>query len=171
MTELPAKRRRPTGVRRSASWVLLGALALSACGDEGGTSEGDGADSGDAPVTDESSPPSVTPGGQTSLTVVVTADPASPASTWTIGCDPQSGDHPSAADACALLAELESSADDPFAPVPADQACTLIYGGPEVATIVGDLAGRSIDATFSRTNGCEIARWDALVPLLPEAGI
>ncbi len=147
-------------MRRLVLWLLLGATLVAACGEQASTSQ------------DESSPPPLTtPGDRTDLTVVVTTDPTSPGSTWTIGCDPPSGDHPAAADACVVLTELEASTDDPFAAVPADQACTLIYGGPEVATVAGDWAGRSIDATFSRANGCEIARWDALVPLLPEAGI
>jgi len=40
----------------------------------------------------------------------------------------------------------------------------MIYGGPQTATIVGVLDGTRIDAAFSRQNGCEIARWDALGP-------
>jgi hypothetical protein len=41
-------------------------------------------------------------------------------------------------------------------------ACTQIYGGDQLATITG--AG--VQASFSRANGCEIARWDALRPVL-----
>jgi hypothetical protein len=45
-------------------------------------------------------------------------------------------------------------------------ACTQIYGGDQVARIRGD----NLQATFNRTNGCEIARWDALAPVLDLGG-
>lgn len=44
------------------------------------------------------------------------------------------------------------------------------YGGPATARITGTWAGRPVDATYDRTNGCAIARWDRMVPLLPEPG-
>jgi hypothetical protein len=47
-------------------------------------------------------------------------------------------------------------------------ACTEIYGGPDVATITGSVDGEPVDATVTRSNGCEIARWDALEPVLGE---
>jgi hypothetical protein len=43
------------------------------------------------------------------------------------------------------------------------------YGGAATARVTGTWAGRPVDAAYSRKNGCEIARWDRLVPLLPEA--
>lgn len=55
---------------------------------------------------------------------------------------------------------------DAFAPTPDDVACTEIYGGPATAHVTGTLDGEPIDATFSRENGCEIARWDRLERLL-----
>jgi hypothetical protein len=45
-------------------------------------------------------------------------------------------------------------------PVPADVACTQIFGGPATARVRGDLRGESVDARFDRTDGCEIERWD-----------
>lgn len=56
-----------------------------------------------------------------------------------------------------------------FEATPGDVACTQQYGGPETATIKGTLDGKPVDASFSRTNGCEIARWEAAKALL-EAG-
>lgn len=53
-----------------------------------------------------------------------------------------------------------------FEPVSGDVACTGLYGGPATATVRGTLDGERIDAEFSRTDGCEIARWDAVEPLL-----
>ena len=52
-----------------------------------------------------------------------------------------------------------------FAVPPPNQACTEQYGGPEVATVTGTFDGKPVDTTFSRTNGCEIARYDAAAPL------
>ena len=49
-----------------------------------------------------------------------------------------------------------------------DVACTQIYGGPEEATIKGTIRGEAVDATFTRTDGCEIARWDNVKDLLAE---
>jgi hypothetical protein len=44
------------------------------------------------------------------------------------------------------------------------------YGGPATARVTGRWAGRAVDATYDRSNGCEIARWDRFVPLLPAMG-
>jgi hypothetical protein len=57
-----------------------------------------------------------------------------------------------------------------FAPVAGDTACTQQYGGPETATVKGTLHGETIDAKFSRVNGCEISRWQEAAPLLEAAG-
>ncbi len=57
----------------------------------------------------------------------------------------------------------------PTSPEPkGDVACTQISGGPETATIKGTLRGEPIDASFSRSDGCEIARWDKLKPLFDQ---
>jgi hypothetical protein len=42
------------------------------------------------------------------------------------------------------------------------------YGGPATAHVTGRWAGRPVDAVYDRSNGCEIERWDRLVPLLPD---
>lgn len=52
-----------------------------------------------------------------------------------------------------------------FAPTDPGQACTEIYGGPGKATITGMLDGGTVSATFTRSNGCAIARWERLVQL------
>jgi hypothetical protein len=57
-----------------------------------------------------------------------------------------------------------------FEPTPADTACTQQYGGPEKATVRGTLRGEEVDASFSRENGCEIARWEDAQALLELAG-
>jgi hypothetical protein len=45
-----------------------------------------------------------------------------------------------------------------------------VYGGPATARVTGMWQGRGVDASFERTDGCEIARWNALVPALPDLG-
>ena len=66
--------------------------------------------------------------------------------------------------ACRRLSRLPISA---FAPVSRNVAFTEVYGGPQVATVVGRIAGKSFNATFSRTDGCQIARWDRVRFLFP----
>jgi hypothetical protein len=100
----------------------------------------------------------------TQLTINVKASPESAAKTWTLTCDPAGGSHPEAAKACAALAKAKA----PFTPVAKDQQCTMIYGGPEEATVTGTWKDQKVDAKFSRKNGCELSRWTALNPVLGE---
>lgn len=53
-----------------------------------------------------------------------------------------------------------------FEPVPADQACTMIYGGPERIQVAGSVEGQSIEAEFTRENGCEIDRYETVAEIL-----
>jgi hypothetical protein len=66
-------------------------------------------------------------------------------------------------DGCAATKGLTSG---DFAPTPANQACTQIYGGPETATVKGAIDGQPVDASFKRTDGCEINRWEKVQALL-----
>lgn len=106
--------------------------------------------------------------GRTHLTVVVSGsgDPAADGS-YELECEPAGGSHPVAQQACDRLAQLPRESADPFVPVPGDAMCTQQFGGPATARVTGSWSGRSIDATFDRTNGCEIARWNGLRPVLP----
>ncbi|PGH49286.1 SSI family serine proteinase inhibitor, partial [Streptomyces sp. Ru87] len=88
--------------------------------------------------------------------------------TYTLDCHPRGGTHRSAPAACDRLDEVTRYGRDPFAPVPADANCLMIYGGPATARLTGTWAGRPVDARFSRSNGCEISRWDNLLPVLPD---
>jgi hypothetical protein len=90
------------------------------------------------------------------LEISVSTSPDGPERTATLTCDPAGGTLPSPAEACRRLAAI----DDPFAPVPAGTACTLVWGGPQQATVSGSFRGKSVAAHFDRSNGCEIARWD-----------
>ena len=96
------------------------------------------------------------------LTITVVAHPQAQPVTWTLTCDPPGGDHPDAEAACAVLDTVPT----PFAPVPAGTMCAQVYGGPETATITGTWRGERVDASYRRTDGCEIARWRRLGPVL-----
>ncbi|TQJ35167.1 serine protease inhibitor [Arthrobacter sp. SLBN-122] len=67
----------------------------------------------------------------------------------------------------AALAALERFGEDIFFPKPGPpKLCTQQYGGPQVAVVTGTFHGRPVNSTFTRTDGCEIARWKAMGPLL-----
>ncbi|MDC2951691.1 SSI family serine proteinase inhibitor [Streptomyces heilongjiangensis] len=83
-------------------------------------------------------------------------------------CHPDGGSHPHVRDACGQLDQRTVWGKDPFAPVAPGTMCTMLYGGPATAHVTGIWAGRPVDARFDRGNGCEIARWDSLVPVLPD---
>jgi hypothetical protein len=95
------------------------------------------------------------------------AGPA-PATQLTVRVDPD-GDGPKPAKEAQVRSASGLRPAD-LDPVPDDVACTEQYGGPETATISGTLDGREVDARFARNNGCEIARWDTVAPLLEAAG-
>lgn len=111
----------------------------------------------------EPSPP--TP-GPTDLTIVVD-DGTGARTTWTLTCDPAGGSHPDPAAACTVLTSKGRQA---LPPKRKDVACTAVYGGPQTATVRGTWQGRQVFSTFSRTDGCEINRWDLLKGLLPYGG-
>lgn len=85
-------------------------------------------------------------------------------STWRLTCDPPGGDHPDPVGACRAL---EANGAAALPPVPKGMGCTMVYGGPERATVTGTWRGQHVSAQFRRTNGCEISRWSRMVPLLP----
>jgi Subtilisin inhibitor-like len=137
-----------------ATMVLIG---LSAC--QAGTPAV-------PPAAPASPTPSPSPAGPTTeLTIVVDLGQGGTPTTWRLTCDPAGGSHPDPVGACQALEVNGASA---LPPVPKDRACTMIYGGPERATVTGTWNGRDVASTFSRTNGCEINRWGQMVPLLPE---
>jgi hypothetical protein len=98
-------------------------------------------------------------GSRTSLTITVVADEGATPQVMTLTCDPAGGNHPQPAQACAALKKAGAKV---FRPVPKDQPCTMLYGGPQVAAVSGTYDGTKVDATFKRTNGCETARWEKL---------
>ena len=88
--------------------------------------------------------------------------------TWTLRCNPPSGTLPHPAVACRRLA---TGGRKLVAPVPSGSICTEIYGGPQVARVVGFVQGKKVWAGFTRENGCQISRWNRLAPwLIPPGG-
>lgn len=87
--------------------------------------------------------------------------------TYELRCHPGAGSHPDVSGACDALDRGARWGKDPFAPVSPGAMCTMQYGGPATAHVTGTWAGRPVDARFDRGDGCQIARWNALAPLLP----
>ncbi|MFD7546360.1 SSI family serine proteinase inhibitor [Streptomyces sp. NPDC059578] len=104
------------------------------------------------------------------LTVEVTGTGRAVDGSYRLECGPAGGTHPEATRACDRLTDLSAEGGDPFAPVPSGAICTLQHGGNATARITGRWHGRYVDAEFSRTDGCEISRWNGLVPVLPGTG-
>lgn len=116
-------------------------------------------------------PPPVRPEDQGDhLTVVVRHAGVGRDGRYDVRCHPESGRHPDAAGACRVLDENTRWGRDPFAPVAPGTVCAMVHGGPATARITGTWAGRPVDATYDRGDGCRIARWDHMVPLLPRIG-
>lgn len=113
--------------------------------------------------------------GPDQLTITVSGVGSGIDGTYELACDPDGGTHPNPAGACDRLAELASQGENPFVSSPRRSSprrsmCTMMYGGPATAHVTGTWQGRAVDARFQRTNGCEISRWNALVPVLPAIG-
>jgi hypothetical protein len=67
----------------------------------------------------------------------------------------------------AALEAVSRFGEDIFFPKPGPpKLCTQQYGGPQVAVVTGWFLGREVNSQFSRTDGCEIARWRTMAPLL-----
>ncbi len=115
-----------------------------------------------SPSGEPSGSPTPAASGASELTITVD-DGNGSSTTWRLSCDPAGGDHPQPDASCRALQE---NAEAALPPVPSDSACAEIFGGPQTATITGTWKGVAIDSRLSRTNACEIARWDALKPVL-----
>ncbi|MGQ5634527.1 MULTISPECIES: SSI family serine proteinase inhibitor [unclassified Streptomyces] len=104
------------------------------------------------------------------LTVVVRHAGAGRDGTYELSCHPAGGTHPDAVEACRVLDARTNWGRDLFAPVAPGTVCTMLYGGPATARVTGTWAGRRVDATYDRGDGCQTGRWDRMVPLLPRVG-
>ncbi|MEU0332352.1 SSI family serine proteinase inhibitor [Streptomyces sp. NPDC006193] len=104
------------------------------------------------------------------VTVVVRNAGAGRDGTYEVRCHPDAGRHPDVAGACRTLDANTRWGRDPFAPVAPGAFCSFLYGGPATAQVTGTWAGRPVDARYDRGDGCQVERWDRMVPLLPETG-
>ena len=120
---------------------------MSACGPLSGSSDSESGTSTTAAPTD--------------LVIRVWPQGQGRSRTWTLRCEPAGGSLPAARAACSRLNR------EALRPLPPDTICTQIYGGPQRARITGRIDGEPIDARFSRSNGCEIHRWDSVRYLFP----
>ena len=106
--------------------------------------------------------------GLIALRIEFRADGGSQPRILTLRCAAKaSGTVPNPAAACERLQRLGRAA---FRPTPPDTACTEIFGGPSTAKITGTFLGAPLWVKLSRTNGCEIARWQRVAFLLPRPG-
>ncbi|MFI1729257.1 SSI family serine proteinase inhibitor [Streptomyces acidicola] len=157
--------RRPAALRR----FLLGAAVLGAITGLTSVPPAAYAESGGPrplPVPVPAPVPPPAPGDR--LTVTVEGAGGAADGTYKLECHPDGGSHPDARGACGKLEGSTTWGRDPFAPVAPGTVCTMQYGGPATAHVTGTWAGRPVDSRFDRGNGCEIARWDALIPVLPD---
>ena len=144
--------------------ILIGVVVgTSACGDK----EPGAAGSSDAPAPVSASPQ----GTQLTIRYAVDGDLTATVTTM-LDCttSPVTG---SVADPNRTCAALAAAGADAFDPVPVDQQCTLLFGGPEHGIITGSVEGERVEAHLTRTIGCEIARYDEAVVwgLLPAAAV
>ncbi|WP_434995799.1 SSI family serine proteinase inhibitor [Arthrobacter sp. Ld5] len=180
-------------VRGTARRVLLPlaalALALSACGQGEPATEPDEQEtavqsSTPSSTPDDSAAPGPAPSGPPAsaapsdastnalLTISVRQDDSSDPVQYVLECvDGAPGPastHPDADVACAALARLGTAF---FTARPnKDVVCTQQYGGPQTASITGELNGTPVLGSFALTDGCQIARWNSAKDLLGAPG-
>ena len=102
------------------------------------------------------------------LTVRLTEAPGGPQRTFRLeGAGGTPGAGSTLPDPAAALEAVQRFGETIFFPRPGPpKICTQQYGGPQVAVVTGWFLGRRVQSRFSRTDGCEIARWQAMAPLL-----
>jgi len=170
--------------------ILMTAVGLAACAPGGGpapsassTGPASASSPGSTPSADAEttvpapSPsaefPSAGPGqGNAELAIMVTTAQGAKAVNYTLVCrdgvPAAESKHPKAAAACAALKQNAALLSP--GPPPTDQACTQQYGGPQQATVTGSVDGKAVESKFSRTDGCQIAAWNAAKDVLGSSG-
>jgi len=156
--------------------TVAGLVACSGTPTPGSTGSATQAPSSSAPASSSptsSSPTSGSPGqGNAELSITLRETPEAAAKTFTLVCadgkPAAESKHPSPAEACATI--KNSPAILSPAPPRTDQACTMQYGGPATAKVTGAVDNKEVTAAFSRTDGCQIAMWDAAKSILGSDG-
>jgi hypothetical protein len=72
--------------------------------------------------------------------------------------------------ACALVSVAGKAQARLVAGSRPNQVCTQLYGGPQQAQVTGRIMGRPVDVTVTRADGCGVADWSLLEPLLGPPG-
>lgn len=157
---------RSAGRERLRRLLLIAASSLAAVGAASAVPVSAHAQAAPLPLTPSALQGPGRSGDHLTVTVRDAGDGAD--GTYELYCHPGRGDHPDPVGACAALDRGTRWGKDVFAPVPKDSFCTMQYGGPATARITGTWAGRPVDATFDRGDGCQSGRWDRLVPVLPD---
>ncbi|MGH9244964.1 MAG: hypothetical protein ACRD29_11735 [Acidimicrobiales bacterium] len=161
--------------------LAVTAVALVACGSDDGTVEAGGGattttDGSSETTTTTLSATTTTGAGQVdsevSLTIQVSSD-GGPMREATLTCAEAGASgtgflaEASAAEvACELLTNNAQAKRRLVEGRPGGMLCTQIYGGPEVATVTGTIDGQRVNQTITRTDGCGIAEWQLLEPLI-----
>lgn len=163
--------------------ALLAVVGLAACsgapspGSTGSVTEApsSSAASSTPTATGSAAPTSqpTTPGqGNAELSIALLEAPDAALKAFTLVCTAGTpaaeSDHPSAAEACTAIKDNPALLSP--APTKTDQACTMQYGGPATAKVTGSVDGKEVTAAFSRTDGCQIALWDAAKSVLGSDG-
>ncbi|WP_309108217.1 SSI family serine proteinase inhibitor [Arthrobacter sp.] len=106
------------------------------------------------------------------LAIVVTPSETEPAINYTLVCQDGApaaeSKHPQADAACTALKNHPAILNAPARST--DRACTQQYGGPQRATVTGIVDGTPVDVSFARTDGCQIAAWNAAGDVLGPTG-
>ena len=106
---------------------------------------------------------------RTSLRIAVRAAPDAPPRSATLACDGApvaTGFINDAPAACALVTEDQEARAVLVERRPDDRICTQLYGGPQQARVTGRIEGSPVDVTVNRADGCGVADWSRLQPLL-----
>lgn len=173
-----------------AALVLMAVAGLAACTPGGGpapsataptgtgSSSAPGTPSPDAETKTPAPSPSAAPvtsgpgQGNAELAIMVKPSETGTPANFTLVCvdgvPAAESQHPDPAAAC--LALKSNAAIVSPSPRPTDQACTMQYGGPQVATVTGVVDGRPVETNFSLRDGCEIAVWNAAKDVLGSTG-
>ncbi|MGO4146037.1 SSI family serine proteinase inhibitor [Paenarthrobacter sp. YAF11_1] len=164
--------------------AVLAVAGLAACSGTptpGSTGSASQAPSSSSSSSSASSSPSssatpsasaATGAGSAELSITLVESPDAAPQTFTLVCadgvPAAESNHPTAAEACTSI--KNSPAILSPAPTKTDQACTMQYGGPATAKVTGAVDGKEVSAAFSRTDGCQIALWDAAKSILGSDG-
>jgi hypothetical protein len=157
----PQVRRRPASARVRP--LALGALLAVAFVIGLGASA-----QAQAPIVVFEPPPGASAAADVSLRIEVSDPPRMPSRSATVTCRGASASAtgfladiaPTACEEARRLASFLSA--EPESP----RYCTMRYGGPQTARVLGTIGTERVRRDFSRTNGCGISDWDEAATLL-----